>query len=54
MLLLKQYSSRKRKSSDGVKVAFSGLPTCVMGGDPPLASYSKGDSNERFEIVKKL
>ena len=36
------------------KLAFSGVTTCVGGGDPPLALYLKRDSNEHFEFLKKL
>ena len=33
-------------------MTFSGVLTSVGGGDPPLASYLTGDSNERFEFKK--
>ena len=34
-------------------MTFSGVPTLVGGGDPSLASYLEGSSNERFEFQKK-
>ena len=35
-------------------MTFSGVPTWVGGGNLPVASYLEGDSNERFEFLKKL
>ena len=35
-------------------MAFSGVSTRFGGGDPPLASYLKGNSNERFKFLKKF
>ena len=35
-----------------VAVLVGGVPKWIEGGDPPLTSYFKDDSNERFEFLK--
>ena len=50
--IAKTVASGRERAETECKVTFSGVPTWIRGGDPPLASFLKDDSSEHFQLLK--